>query len=997
MAPEPNLAGMGGAKGSGGGAGGGRGRSKPRSGGGAGLGLAFDTSGVREFTREMEKATKSVEKLFAPFKDVDKLSAKMDTFFKGVKKNLTQVEDQAKGISFDFGSGTSSGGGVYSGAQSQIAAMSTRGEKMRSKGAALAAGTAATAPADDGGGGSGGRIGGALNNFMRSPSQQAVAFSLGTVSAGLYNMGPGISAMDTSANLWARQSQGGYSSTAAADMRRNLPQIPGTYGREDTAGAMRVLQQAGVGVGESTRTMTGVGSLVQTMPGVTATQGAQAVAGLYSPQASNQLMARGIMTSPGGKAEDPARLLTQAVSSLYASGNVTESQVARLRQPGSPERKYLEQMVGPEAAALAVEQSAAQVKAGGGTANAKSDTVTEMSDSTKRKAGVGDTLEERTRSLAERKVGASENIAEDSRTMTQQVLVAQEGVVTAFGVFEQNLTGLSEVLGGLGGTVTGLGGVMGTFRGAIDTMINFLILRSVGGMGAGALGKGGKLGGLGKGIGRGAGKGVGGALSGVGGSGALGAAGKFAGGAGVVIGAAQLAQAADAKINTSMEGKRPWLWDMSKEEGEDTPGYVEGWLKNAFGDDVGDPIGPGGHVNAASSVWNWREPPGVGDAMLRGPGKSVGMNADFLTRMKQMFADNPRLSLNSGFRSSAEQKRLYDRYKAGVPGQAPAAPPGRSNHEKGTAADIGPRSEYGWLAANAPKYGLKKPMSYEPWHWEPSNTVGGASSAPPTDTAGAPVAGAVEQPKGVIDSLMSIMGLGSNESNILSKLGAKEVAGAAEAVGVSGGGGALTDLNASQEDIVRKILEVGRGMGASPKAILAAVETGWVESGLKNIRGGDRDSLGVFQQRPSQGWGSPAQIMDVSHAARSFLSRAMGSDLATAGAVAAAVQRPAAQYRGRYQEMREKAIGSLASVGYDASGVAGDPIPAGGGWSPPVPSAGTGMMMGGGGGGGGGVVIQKLEVKVELARGSVEEAERFGRYFVELVSDRDRLTQIASG
>jgi hypothetical protein len=54
-------------------------------------------------------------------------------------------------------------------------------------------------------------------------------------------------------------------------------------------------------------------------------------------------------------------------------------------------------------------------------------------------------------------------------------------------------------------------------------------------------------------------------------------------------------------------------------------------------------------------------------------------------------------------------------------------------------------------------------------------------------------------------------------------------------------------------------------------------------------------------------------------------------------------------------------------------------------------------MMMGGGGGGGGLVIQNLEVKVELARGSVEEAERFGRYFVELVSDRDRLTQIASG
>jgi cell wall-associated NlpC family hydrolase len=58
------------------------------------------------------------------------------------------------------------------------------------------------------------------------------------------------------------------------------------------------------------------------------------------------------------------------------------------------------------------------------------------------------------------------------------------------------------------------------------------------------------------------------------------------------------------------------------------------------------------------------------------------------------------------------------------------------------------------------------------------------------------------------------------------------------------------------------------------------VMTSLAESGLRNLPYGDRDSLGLFQQRPSQGWGSPAQVMDPAHALGSFLRRA---ELADAG------------------------------------------------------------------------------------------------------------------
>lgn len=50
--------------------------------------------------------------------------------------------------------------------------------------------------------------------------------------------------------------------------------------------------------------------------------------------------------------------------------------------------------------------------------------------------------------------------------------------------------------------------------------------------------------------------------------------------------------------------------------------------------------------------------------------------------------------------------------------------------------------------------------------------------------------------------------------------------------------------------------------GLPERAAVVALATAWQESGLRNIEYGDRDSLGLFQQRPSFGWGTEAQIMD---------------------------------------------------------------------------------------------------------------------------------------
>ncbi|UAJ80120.1 hypothetical protein IT072_03455 [Leifsonia sp. ZF2019] len=60
---------------------------------------------------------------------------------------------------------------------------------------------------------------------------------------------------------------------------------------------------------------------------------------------------------------------------------------------------------------------------------------------------------------------------------------------------------------------------------------------------------------------------------------------------------------------------------------------------------------------------------------------------------------------------------------------------------------------------------------------------------------------------------------------------------------------------------------------AQRRAAIVAVATAGQESSLRNLRAGDRDSLGLFQQRPSEGWGTAQQIEDPVFASSAFLDR----------------------------------------------------------------------------------------------------------------------------
>ncbi|WP_261991693.1 hypothetical protein [Streptomyces sp. OR43] len=86
----------------------------------------------------------------------------------------------------------------------------------------------------------------------------------------------------------------------------------------------------------------------------------------------------------------------------------------------------------------------------------------------------------------------------------------------------------------------------------------------------------------------------------------------------------------------------------------------------------------------------------------------------------------------------------------------------------------------------------------------------------------------------------------------------------------SDGEGRTYRLTAEQAANAATISAVGTTRGMPERAVTIALATALQESGLRNIEHGDRDSLGLFQQRPSQGWGTEKQILDPVYSAGKF-------------------------------------------------------------------------------------------------------------------------------
>jgi hypothetical protein len=83
--------------------------------------------------------------------------------------------------------------------------------------------------------------------------------------------------------------------------------------------------------------------------------------------------------------------------------------------------------------------------------------------------------------------------------------------------------------------------------------------------------------------------------------------------------------------------------------------------------------------------------------------------------------------------------------------------------------------------------------------------------------------------------------------------------------------GKSVDFDPSQTAYAATIEAVADKRGLPARAATIAIATAIQESKLRNLKYGDRDSVGLFQQRPSQGWGTAEQILDPVYATNRFL------------------------------------------------------------------------------------------------------------------------------
>lgn len=148
-------------------------------------------------------------------------------------------------------------------------------------------------------------------------------------------------------------------------------------------------------------------------------------------------------------------------------------------------------------------------------------------------------------------------------------------------------------------------------------------------------------------------------------------------------------------------------------------------------------------------------------------------------------------------------------------------------------------------------------------------------------------------------------------------------------VGVTSGGGSggkTLPLDTARKNIVGRIISVGKERKLSPRAWQIALQAGSAESSLQNLTYGDRDSLGIFQMRPSMGWGSPSQLHDIDYQINKFysvLSDVAGWESMQPGDAAQAVE--GSGFPDRYNDWEGFAVGLVKKNGkvHDASGCSG--------------------------------------------------------------------------
>jgi hypothetical protein len=123
-------------------------------------------------------------------------------------------------------------------------------------------------------------------------------------------------------------------------------------------------------------------------------------------------------------------------------------------------------------------------------------------------------------------------------------------------------------------------------------------------------------------------------------------------------------------------------------------------------------------------------------------------------------------------------------------------------------------------------------------------------------------------------------------------------------------------LDGEQRGIAAQIVAVGKQRNLSPRAWQVAIQAGMTESGLHNLNYGDRDSLGIFQMRPSMGWGTAEQLQDIPYQINKFYDVLLAVpdwDKQRPGESAQAVERSG--FPDRYHKWEPMAVNIVENVG----------------------------------------------------------------------------------
>ncbi|TKG60958.1 C40 family peptidase [Prauserella endophytica] len=137
--------------------------------------------------------------------------------------------------------------------------------------------------------------------------------------------------------------------------------------------------------------------------------------------------------------------------------------------------------------------------------------------------------------------------------------------------------------------------------------------------------------------------------------------------------------------------------------------------------------------------------------------------------------------------------------------------------------------------------------------------------------------------------------------------------------------GTVPGLTAEQMGNAATIVAVGKQMGVPEPGWVVAIAAAMQESQLRNLHYGDRDSLGLFQQRPSMGWGTPQQVTTPTYAATKFFEHLMATpNWQTMSVNDAAQTVQGSGFPNAYAQHEDKARAIVAAV----SGVRCQPAPA---------------------------------------------------------------------